>query len=109
MNRVFLLISIIIAGIVIALEGDSNQITSYTDGNILLRVYSLPDGTVTKREYFENGLKTRVIEYKSDGIKVETLYDEDGNKAIINKYQDNQLIKSTTYTESFFGRNQELS
>lgn len=109
MSKVFLLMSMVIAGIVIALGSENNQISSYTDGNILLRVYSHPDGTVKKREYFVNGVRTKTIEYKNGGVKIETLYDQTGEKQVVNKYVEDQLVKSTNYANSLIGKKEPVT
>lgn len=101
MNKVYLLLSVIIFGLIIMMTVDTNDVQSYIAGNQMLKVYSTTEGTILKREYYVNGIISRVLEYHDNMISIERIYNEQGEKVTVNHYQDNQLIKSTNYRKGF--------
>lgn len=97
MKKILLLISFCLACITIGLGSDRNQVSSYTDGNILLKVYTSSQGQVTKRVYLKKGIKYRQIIYKANDIKIDTKYDQSGNKIQSDKYEGDLLVKTSFY------------
>ncbi len=100
--KVYLLLSAMILVTLIYTTVDASEVTTYIDGDVMLKVYSMPSGGVLKREYYVAGTKVRCIKYKNNMIKLETIYDESGKKAFVNKYIDNQVVKTVTYNHGIY-------
>ncbi len=111
MNKVYLLLSFFIFVLIVFFSYDASEVKSYVDGNVMLKVYCDSDGTILKREYYVNGVLSRVLEYREAMISVERIYDEQGKKIVVNHFDNNQLVKSKNYSKGFFptaSGNQEL-
>lgn len=97
MNKVYLLLSFFIFVLIIIMSYDASEVQSYIDGNIMLKVYTSPNGSIIKREYFIDGTVARMLEYSEDATTKETLYDEEGKKVMVNIFENGVLVKTTNY------------
>lgn len=102
MNKFYLLLSFLCFLLVVSLTQDSSQVQSYVDGDVMLKIYYQPDGTVLKREYYIDGVLTRALEYSDDMMRVERLYDENGRKVTVNQFDNNHLVSTTHYRNGIF-------
>lgn len=102
MNRVYLLLSFLLFMLIIFISYDASEVQSYIDGNIMLKVYSLPAEGIVKREYFVDGIRARMLEYTDDSTTTETIYDSTGRKITVNIFENGKLIKTTNYKAGFW-------
>lgn len=106
--KAYLLLSAMIFVSIIYTTVNASEVTTYIDGDVMLKVYTMPNGGVAKREYYVAGTKVRCIKYKNNMIKVETLYDTAGKKVLVNKYIDNQVVKTVTYNHGVYESTKEM-
>lgn len=100
--KVYLLLSAMFLVSIIYTTAYTSEVATYVDGDVMLKVYTSPKGGVLKREYYVAGTKVRCIKYEDNMIKIETLYGESGKKALVNKYMNNQVVKTVTYNRGIY-------
>ncbi len=109
MNKVYLLVSFLLLTVLVINTYDGSEVMTYTDGVLTLRVHCDSQGAVLKREYLVEGVVRRVVEYEQDNVKVATIYDEYGNKLLVNKYANSTLVKSVNYNNGIYAGTNELA
>ncbi len=70
MNKVYLLLSLFIFVLIVIMNYSPSEVQSYIAGDMMLKIYCEPDGTIIKREYYNNGVITRSLEYKDGEVKL---------------------------------------
>ncbi len=109
MNKIYLLVSFLLLTVLVINTYDGSEVKTYTDGVLTLRVHCDSQGAVFKREYLVEGVVRRAVEYEQDNVKIETVYDEQGNKMLVNKYTNDQLVKSVNYNNGIYTGTNELA
>ncbi len=107
MNKIYLLLSFILFLVIVSMSYNASEVTSYVDGNVVLKVYTNGDGDVFKRIYYIDGIKNRMVEYKSESSVVETTFTSSGRKREVVEYRDGLVHDVTDYSKGLFTSSSE--